>query len=273
MMLDEPLVSVLMTAYNRQQYIAEAIESVLASTYKNFELIIVDDCSTDKTVEIAKAYEAKDKRVKVYVNEANLTDYVNRNKAAGYAKGKYIKYVDSDDQIYYYTLDVMVNFMERFPAAGFGLCGPTLKNTPLPVQLSPGEIYSTNFNGLSHFNRGPLCSIIRLDAFKEAGCFSGARFYGDLELWIKMARYYNMVMLPGDLFFYRTHDQSEATIERRHTAKIDKIRYALILNSLNHVDCPLSADEAMKIKKNIKLNNRRNTIFSFLQKIKRAGKK
>ena len=67
-MTDSPVVSVLMTSYNRQDFIAEAIESVLNSTLKNFELIIVDDCSTDKTVDIAKSYEASDNRVKVYVN-------------------------------------------------------------------------------------------------------------------------------------------------------------------------------------------------------------
>ena len=61
-----------MTSYNREKYIAQAIESVLASTYKDFELIIVDDCSKDNTVGIAKKYEELDSRVKVYVNEFNL---------------------------------------------------------------------------------------------------------------------------------------------------------------------------------------------------------
>src|SRR5690349_18425307 len=115
--MESPLVSVLMTSYNREKYIAEAIESVLASSYKNFELIIVDDCSRDKTVAIAKEYAAKDGRVKVFVNEKNLGDYPNRNQAASYAKGKYIKFLDADDLIYHYGLDVMVNYMERFPQA------------------------------------------------------------------------------------------------------------------------------------------------------------
>ncbi|WP_315819845.1 glycosyltransferase family 2 protein [Paraflavitalea speifideaquila] len=99
-MSEQPLVSILMTSYNRQQYIGEAIKSVLESTYKNFELIVVDDCSKDKTVELAKHYEAHDARVKVYVNEQNLGDYPNRNKAASYASGKYLKYVDADDTLY-----------------------------------------------------------------------------------------------------------------------------------------------------------------------------
>src|SRR6476646_10196463 len=91
------LVSVLMTAYNREKYIAEAVESVLASTYTNFELIVVDDGSTDNTVTIAKSFEARDYRIKLYINEKNLGDYPNRNKAAGYASGEYIVFVDSDD--------------------------------------------------------------------------------------------------------------------------------------------------------------------------------
>ena len=89
-----------MTAYNRQDYIAEAIESVLASTYKNFELIISDDCSSDQTLEIARGFALKDERIKVFVNEKNLGDYPNRNKAASYARGKYIQYIDSDDLLH-----------------------------------------------------------------------------------------------------------------------------------------------------------------------------
>src|SRR5258705_9727856 len=95
----QPFVSVLMTAYNREKYIGEAIKSVLASGYTNFELIIVDDCSGDNTVTIAKTFEQRDARIKVYVNEKNLGDYPNRNKAAGYENGEFIMYLDSDDPI------------------------------------------------------------------------------------------------------------------------------------------------------------------------------
>ena len=102
-----------MTSYNREKYIAQAIESVLASTYKDFELIIVDDCSKDNTVGIAKKYEELDSRVKVYVNEFNLGDYPNRNKAATYAKGKYIKYIDADDMIYPWGLEIIINSFEK----------------------------------------------------------------------------------------------------------------------------------------------------------------
>src|SRR5579875_2494307 len=131
------LVSVLMNAYNREDYIAAAIESVLASIYPQLELIIVDDCSKDSTVAIAKSYEAKDARVKVYVNEKNLGDYPNRNKAASYAQGKYIKYLDSDDIMYPHCLEVMVSSMEQFPEAGFGLCAKVDAQQPYPVMIAP----------------------------------------------------------------------------------------------------------------------------------------
>src|SRR4051812_36005653 len=116
----EPFVSVLMTAYNREAYIEQAIKSVLASTYSNFELIIVDDCSTDRTLDIAQAAANNDARIRIYKNEKNLGDYANKNKAASYARGKYIKYVDSDDMIYPHGLKVIITAMEKFQDAGVG---------------------------------------------------------------------------------------------------------------------------------------------------------
>jgi len=104
-MIDKPLVSILMVTYNHEKFISEFIESILASTYQNWELIIVDDGSIDSTVEIAKSYEEKDKRINVYINETNLGDYPNRNKAASYANGKYLKYLDTDDLIHPYRFE------------------------------------------------------------------------------------------------------------------------------------------------------------------------
>ena len=88
--MNSPAISVLMTTYNREKYVGEAIESVLNSTFKNFELVIVDDRSKDQTVEIVRNWQAKDDRVKRYINEQNLGDYPNRNQAAAHATGKYL---------------------------------------------------------------------------------------------------------------------------------------------------------------------------------------
>jgi len=84
-------VTVLMTAYNRAEFIGPAIESVLAQTFAAFELVIVDDCSTDGTLDIARQYERLDSRVRVVVNEKNLGDYGNRNHAATFVRTPYFK--------------------------------------------------------------------------------------------------------------------------------------------------------------------------------------
>ena len=121
-MYGSPLVSVLITSYNREKYIEEAIQSVLSQDYPNFELIIVDDCSTDQTAKIIKRYESIDYRIKIFINEKNLGQFANRNLAAGYATGVYLKYVDSDDIIYPSALRYMVEAMENHPKAGMGFC-------------------------------------------------------------------------------------------------------------------------------------------------------
>lgn len=95
--MNEPLVSVIMPAYNAERYIKESIASVLNQTYQNFELIIVNDCSADKTLEIVESIVEKDKRVVLLNNTTNLGCADSRNRALQVAKGKYIAFCDSDD--------------------------------------------------------------------------------------------------------------------------------------------------------------------------------
>jgi glycosyltransferase involved in cell wall biosynthesis len=179
-----PLVSVLMTAYNREKYIDEAIESVQGSSYPNWELIVVDDCSKDRTVEIARTYAAKDDRIKVYVNEKNLGDYPNRNTAASLARGEFIKYVDSDDVMFPSCLKKMVAPMIQFPEAGYGICSVIDANTK--ICTSPRETYLEHFGRFGHFDRSPGGAIIKKSAFDRVSGFSGIRQVGDFEFWLKI---------------------------------------------------------------------------------------
>ncbi|MEI7702826.1 MAG: glycosyltransferase family A protein, partial [Planctomycetia bacterium] len=114
-------VSVLMTVYNREKYLSDAIQSVLASTFQDFELLLLDDGSRDRSVEIARHWEMQDQRVRLHVNQKNLGDYGNRMQAASLARGTYIKYVDSDDLIYPHGIEVMVRNMERHPEAAVAI--------------------------------------------------------------------------------------------------------------------------------------------------------
>lgn len=263
-----PLVSVLMTAYNRDNYIDEAIQSVLASTIKDFELIIVDDASTDKTVEIAKSYAEKDKRVKVFINEQNLGDYPNRNKAASYAQGKYIKYLDSDDIMYAHCLDVMVNCMEKFPEAGFGLSAIADPSKPYPVQLSSREIYIESFNGYGHFERAPGSSIIKKEAFDKVGGFSGERMIGDADLWCRLALSYPMVKFVAGLYWSRLHEGQESQSSfARH--QYDQLRIRLLDRYFNNPACPLNNKEKKMFRDSISKEKRRAFFLKTVKKILR----
>ncbi len=268
--MNSPLVSVLMTSYNREKYIGAAIESVLASTYTNFELIIVDDGSKDQTVAIAKAYEAKDKRVKVYVNENNLGDYPNRNQAASYAKGKYIKYLDADDMIYYYGLEVMVNYMEQFPHAGFGLGSFLSDYEPFPECLSPKQIYLENFTGFNHFDRAPGSSIIKLDVFNSVGRFSGQRMIGDYEFWFRISRNHHMVKFPIDLYWNRVHEEQES--KSTYAKQYPALRKKVLEEALTHPDCPLNESEIIKVRALLRQHETRHKFFFLLSRFRRMFK-
>lgn len=256
------LVSVLMTAYNRQAFIAEAIESVLASTYPHFELIIVDDGSGDDTVSIAQFYAAKDNRIKVYINEQNLGDYRNRNKAASYAKGTYIKYVDSDDLIMPWGLEVMVYGMERFPEAALGISSNQNENILYPHLLSPSDAYRAYYYKNQVLSVGPTAAIIRRDVFERIGGFSGENYIGDTQLWFRLAQSAPVVYLPPGLVYWREHE-GQQIVEERKNDLIELKRYELDRSILNDKATPLPEAERCIILKNLRNIKTRNAVKSF----------
>ncbi|MBJ7879164.1 glycosyltransferase family 2 protein [Gelidibacter salicanalis] len=248
----EPLVSVLMTVYNREKYISEAIESVLLSTYTNFELIIVDDRSKDNSLSIAKSYESKDQRIKVYLNEQNLGDYPNRNQAASFAKGKYLKYVDADDMIYPHGLEVLVYYMEQFPEAGYGLCSlPQDKLQKYPFLLLPKQAYQRHYFQQQLFHKAPLSAIINREVFNKMGGFTGKRMLGDFEMWNLLSQKHAVVLMPQGVVWYREHDEQEMTDHRNNP--MEPFKYILLAEELIAKEgCPLNEEEKRKALNNLK---------------------
>src|SRR5258706_6333730 len=100
-----PLVTVAMVTYNSARYLTEAIESVLAQEFEDFELLICDDCSRDDTWQIASRYD--DPRIRAVRNEFNMGEYQNRNQALRLARGKYVMFLDGDDFLYPHGLGFM----------------------------------------------------------------------------------------------------------------------------------------------------------------------
>ena len=201
---NSPLVSVLMTAFNREKYIAEAIESVLASTYTNFELIIVDDGSTDNTVMIAKEYETKDKRISVHANEKNLGQFPNRNHAADFANGEYVMYVDSDDKIFPDGFERLVNVMNTNPESSFGMF--SLEGGEMKVLKSNMAIHD-HFFKKAFLNCGPGGTILRRTFFNEIGRYPvDYGIPGDMFFNLKACCFSPIVLFPFEFMHYRRHE-------------------------------------------------------------------
>lgn len=116
----QPLVSIVTPVYNEQEYLAECIESVLAQTYRNWDYTIVDNCSTDRSLEIARSYAAKDRRIRIYENKRFLNMLANHNVAVRQISpaSKYCKVVLGDDWILPRCLEKMVAVAEAYPSVG-----------------------------------------------------------------------------------------------------------------------------------------------------------
>lgn len=213
--MKQPAVSILTTVYNRERYLEECIESVQNGRFQDYEHIIVDDGSTDGSMAIAQAYAANDSRIRIYQNETNLGDYPNRNKAANYATGKYIKYLDADDMHGRFMVEMMVDAMEMYPEAGFGLFdyGP---NKPLfPILLQPADAYEAHYSGKHPvFNRSPINAIMKKDVFDAVGGFTGKQHVGDFELWHVLARETPLVILSAGPGLWREHDDQQSNDNR-----------------------------------------------------------
>lgn len=242
-----------MTVYNRASYVGSAVESVLQSTWTDFELIVVDDCSTDGSLDTISDLAAVDSRVRLVRNESNLGDYPNRMRAASLASGEFLKYVDSDDLIYKHTLQVMVESMERFPEAALGLAHSLPEDeSPYPWCLSPLEAYSKQFLGRGCLSCGPSAAIIRRHAYEQSGGFRPEwGVLSDYELWLRMSMARSVVLLPPGLVWWRRHGGQEYTKEGAEYEYLSR-GFELEMQYLTAPGCPLDSsarDRAIEIRR------------------------
>jgi glycosyltransferase involved in cell wall biosynthesis len=237
-----PRVSILLTSYNREHLIAESIESVLAQTFTDFELLIVDDGSTDRTAEIAQRYAQRDARIRLFVNGHNLGQFANRNKAASLATGEFLKYHDSDDVMYPHCLQVLVASLESYPEAGFALTrGAHWPGGPVPMLLTPRLSFEREYLGSGMFGCSPSGALFRRTVFQELGGFEDAGTPSDYVFWIRACARVPVVLAPADLFYYRTHAGQalrEPEVGRAY-ARAAACGWAV----LSAPDCPLPPSE------------------------------
>lgn len=198
-----------MTVYNREKYLAEAIESVLASDYPAIELIIADDCSADNSMTIAEAYAKNDKRIHIIKNKVNLGQFENRNHAVAFAKGTYLKYVDSDDKIFPEGISRLVETMEQFPAAGIGMYYILDKNIPA-FEMDGKAAIRKHFFQQQFLTVGPGGTILRTDFMRSMQGYPLAyQAAGDMYFNLKACCSSSIVLMPFEFYFYRVHGDQE----------------------------------------------------------------
>ena len=217
-----PKISLIMSVYNGEDYLAEAIESVLNQTFKDFELIVINDCSTDSTGEILNRFAELDKRVKVHTNEVNLRLPSSLNKAISYAQGKYIARMDADDICLPERLEKQYNFMENNPSVALSSCRfMTLKNGVISSGGCGGKSDNESIKALLLVTNPILHPgiIAKADAIRSLGYDKNFTCTEDMELWTRFVMAgYDIEIMPEYLMIYRLHDKqiTETTLEKQH---------------------------------------------------------
>lgn len=211
--IDRPLVSVIIPAYNSEDFIQQAIESVLCQTHANLEVIVVDDGSSDKTPEIVKALASSDPRVS-YIHQINQGQSSARNAGIDKARGRYIAFLDSDDIMLPNKIEEQVSYLEHNPACGLSYCKIFhfferdsdrlfYFKLPHPSGYLFEELLAGNFIN-------PLSAVVRKDLLDKFGGFpSELKFAEDQCLWLKLS--YHRVRfdyLDKPLAHYRIRSRS-----------------------------------------------------------------
>jgi hypothetical protein len=208
-----PLVSVLLTAYNSEATIGYAIESVLIQSYRNIELIVVDDHSQDSTVDIAESWARRDSRVLVLRNHENLGPYMSRNIALNHAQGEFIAIQDADD------VSVIDRIQVQVGEFGPGIKAVLGQHMRMDTQ---GRIHLENDGSIS--GHGPVTLMVRRQVFDEIGDFAKVRTRGGKEFESRIENFYGSDALKrtSHQMVYVLHDVS--TNSWRETATDDKRR-------------------------------------------------
>lgn len=206
------LVSVVIPTYNRGDLIAETIRSVLSQTYDAFELIIVDDGSTDNTGEVVKSFP--DARIKYIKTNNSGLPAAPRNRGYAESSGEFVAFLDSDDLWLENKLEKQVAAMRKDPSVGLVYCKCEFFGSDYRgARIFPGRGYSgCVFDFITRGNFVPTVSVLcRRVALETAGTFDESkklRAFEDYELWIRIAGAFKFFFIDEVLCRFRMHSQN-----------------------------------------------------------------
>lgn len=240
--MGQPLVSILIPTFNSEKFILESIRSVQNQTYANWEIILVDDCSTDGTLNIVAELALKDSRIHYSKLDKNSGTGVARNSAVAAAKGQYIAFLDADDLWKTNKLELQTNFLQinNLPFTfSFYDCideeGKSLnRRVEAPINLTYRQLFFCNYVGnltaiydVNYFGKIPISSI---------------RKRQDWMLWLTVLKKIKVAhVVPESLAYYRVRNDSIST------SKLDLIKYNFAVYSNFHGFSFLIAVACMKL--------------------------
>lgn len=234
-----PKISVLMPVYNCELYIQEAIESILIQTFSDFEFLIIDDASTDSTLEVIKKYN--DPRIKL-IEKPNNTGYTNSlNYGLSIARGTYIARMDGDDISLPKRFEKQFSFMESNPDVA--VCGTSFKILGTDDSVFLPEKHDAIKTGMLKECKIAHPSVMMRVSFFKQNKISYDTFYEpaeDYDLWVRVSRIGKLNNLQEILLLYRFHDDQVSNTNR----KKQNLNATLIkTNLLTYLDRNISENE------------------------------
>ena len=216
--MDKPVVSVLMPAFNAEKYIAQAINSILQQSFHHFELIILNDGSTDSTSQIIE--KMNDQRIRVIQLEQNQGLVKARNRLVEEALGKYLAFLDSDDVAMPDRLQKQVDFLDQ---GGADLCGSayySLYEGKGKTKSSKERYTDADIRALITIS-SPLCNpavMGKAEIFKRFPYSAGKDYAEDYSLWAQLALAgYRFANLKQKLITYRIHEKQTSQVRNSET--------------------------------------------------------
>ncbi len=212
-----PLISVILPVYNREKYIGEAINSLLNQTCQDFEIIVIDDASTDNSLSIIKAYY--DFRIKVIENKSNLGVSASRNRGIEISKGSYIAFLDSDDIAFPERLEKQLKILEN---KSIDICGSWLELfDSRKIIVLPKTHEAILCELLNYCSMCITTVMLRKEVLGDNRFKENLRYGEDYELWARICwagKFYN---LQEPLVRYRVHKEQISVTNKQHQLKFD----------------------------------------------------
>lgn len=203
--MNNPTVSILMPAYNVEKYVAEAIDCIFAQTFEDFELLVLDDCSTDNTEEIVRSYS--DKRIRHIRHKQNMGLANNLNVGLKLARGRYIARMDGDDISLPERLQTQIDFLEAHPDIDLCSCGLQMFGMEDTVWIRESDPEDVKITMMFYSPILHATSVWRRESFEKHNLYYNQDMFPaeDYDLWSRAVFHCKLANIPQVLYKYRIH--------------------------------------------------------------------